>query len=373
VLVAGSQRALFDVPDDVAYLNTANMSPLLHAVRAAGARALERRAAPWSIAAADWFTDVERLREAYARVLGVDAEGVALVPSTSYGLAVAARNLTAAAGDEVVVLAAEYPSNYYTWQRFCARTQAELATVEREPGQSWTEAIVARTGERTRIVAVPNVHWTNGAPVDLVEVAAAARAAGAWLVVDASQSLGALPLDVSTVAPDFVVAVGYKWLLGPLGVGCLYVAEQHRDGEPLEENWINRAGSEDFASLVDYVDEYRPGARRYDVGQRTNFGLVPMAIAAAEQLIEWTIEGVAEALATVTDEIGRRATELGLNVPPHGPHMLGVEVPPELAAVLGPRLQAQGVVVSIRGSSLRIAPHLHTTADDVDRLIDALR
>jgi selenocysteine lyase/cysteine desulfurase len=374
-MTLGSQHALFDVPEEIAYFNTANMSPLLRSVRAAGESGLARRAMPWSVSADDWFTDVERLREGVAALVGVTADGVALVPATSYGLAVAARNLHARAGDQILVLAQEYPSNYYTWRRFCERTGAAQVVVEREPGQSWTDAVLARIGERTRVVAVPNVHWTNGAVLDLEPVAAAARHAGAALVIDASQSLGAMPLDVSVVQPDFIVAVGYKWLLGPFGLGYLYVAEQHRDGEPLEENWINRAGSEDFAALVDYTDAYREGARRFDVGQRTSFGLVPMAIAAIEQLRAWGVGGVAAGVGAVTDEIARRADGLGLTVPAaaqRGPHMLGVELPRDVARRLGARLGEHGVIASVRGSSLRLAPHLHTTAADIDRLTDAL-
>src|SRR5881275_659253 len=115
----GSQRHLFEVPSEVAYFNTASMSPLLATVREAGSSGLARRAAPWLMAASDWFDDVERLREAYAGILGTEADGVALIPATSYGLAVAARNIRATPDDHVVVLAREYPSNYYTWRRFC--------------------------------------------------------------------------------------------------------------------------------------------------------------------------------------------------------------------------------------------------------------
>jgi selenocysteine lyase/cysteine desulfurase len=375
MMPVGSQRDLFDVPDDIVYMNTANMSPLLRAVREAAERGLAQRAAPWRITAADWFTDVERVRTGFAGVMGVESEGVAVVPSTSYALAIAARNLAARAGEQVLVLAAEYPSNYYTWKRFCERTRSDLVVVEREPGQSWTDAVLAYTGERTRLVAVPNVHWTDGSWVDLPAVAIAARRAGAALVIDASQSLGAVPLDVASIQPDFVVSVGYKWLLGPFGLGCLYVAEQHRDGEPLEENWINREGSDDFASLVDYADLYRPGSRRFDVGQRTNFGLVPMAVAATQQLLEWTVAGVAASLEAVTDEIANRASELGLSVPvrdQRGPHMLGIKVPRDRAIALGRQLEQAGIVASVRGSSLRIAPHLHTNASDIDRLLQAL-
>jgi selenocysteine lyase/cysteine desulfurase len=371
----GSQRHLFEVPDEVAYFNTANMSPLLHAVREAGESGLARRGAPWLVAAADWFSDVERLRDAYAAILGTDHDAIALIPASSYGLAIAARNVTATAGDQVLVLAEEYPSNYYTWRRFCLRTGAELVVVEREGGASWTEAVLAQITDRTRVLAVPNVHWTDGSLLDLEAAVAAARRIGALVVIDASQSLGALPLDVSRLRPDFVVSVGYKWLLGPLGVGCLYVDRRYRDGEPLEENWINREGSDDFAALVNYTDEYRPGARRFDVGQRTSFGLVPMAIAAAEQLLDWTIAEVGSSLREVTDQIAQRAADLGFAVPAtdqRGPHMLGIALPPDATRRLARRLADEGVVASIRGTSLRIAPHLHTTQSDVDRLLGAL-
>ncbi len=247
--------------------------------------------------------------------------------------------------------------------------------VEPERGATWTDAVLAHITDQTRVLAVPNVHWTDGSLLDLQAAVTAARRVGAMVVIDASQSLGALPLDVSRLRPDYVVSVGYKWLLGPLGVGCLYVDQQHREGEPLEENWINRAGSEDFTALVNYSDQYRPGARRFDVGQRTSFGLVPMAIAAAEQLLDWTVTEVGSSLRGVTDQIADRAAELGFAVPSRdhrGPHMLGIELPREVASGVARRLGDDGVVASIRGSSLRIAPHLHTTQSDVERLLGAL-
>ena len=301
-----------DVPRDVAYFNSANLSPLLHAVREAGASGLERRARPWTIAQGDWFSDVERLRAAFGGLIGADAEGVALVPATSYGFAVAARNLPLEPGDRVVVLAEEYPSGVYTWRAATRAAGAEIVTVEREPGQSWTDAVLAVLDDRVSIVSVPHVHWTDGALVDLAAVSALSHEIGARLVIDGSQSVGAMPLDVAALRPDLVVTVGYKGLRGPFGRGYLHVAEEHRDGEPAEQNWIGRAGSEDFARLVDCRDEYQPGSRRFDVGQRTKFELVPMAVAALEQLGAW------------------------------------------------------------RGESLRIAPHLHVTEDDIACLMDAL-
>ncbi|WP_030441893.1 aminotransferase class V-fold PLP-dependent enzyme [Actinoplanes subtropicus] len=370
-----SERHLFDVPDEVAYFNTASLSPVLRSVRAAGESALRRRARPWEIAEADWFADVERLRALAGRLVGGDGEGIALVPATSYGFAVAAANLALAAGQQVLVLADEYPSGVYTWRRAVESAGAGLRTVTRQPGQTWTEAVLTAIDERVGIVSVPNVHWTDGGLVDLERVAAAARAAGARLVVDASQSLGVLPLDVAALRPDFVVAVGYKWLLGPFGRGYLWVAEEHREGRPLEENWIVRAGAEDFAALVDYRDEYLPGARRYDHGGRTQFEVTPMAVAALEQVLAWGPAHIAATLGLLTAEIANRITaaDAGFTVAePRGPHLLGIRVPGGATGRVAAALRDANCFVARRGDAVRVAPHLHVTATDIDRLVTTL-
>jgi selenocysteine lyase/cysteine desulfurase len=313
---SGSQREAFDVPADIAYFNTANLAPQLRCVRQAGEAALSSRARPWDISPGDWFADVDRLRAGFGRIIGGDPNGIALVPATSYGFATAARNIPLSDGDRVLVLSDEYPSGVYTWQAAARESGAEMLTVSREDGQTWTEAVLAALDERVAVVSVPNVHWTDGAAVDLRAVADRARAVGARLVIDGSQSIGAMPIDVPALEPDFIISVGYKWLLGPFSVSYLYVAERYREGQPLEQNWISRADSQDFARLVDYRDDYQPGARRFDAGQRTNFELVPMAIAAVEQILDWGVADIADHLATLTGEIGRACTALGLNVAP---------------------------------------------------------
>jgi selenocysteine lyase/cysteine desulfurase len=371
----GANRAAFDITDDVAYFNTSNLSLQLHTVRAAGQAALDQRARPWTISAQDWFTDSEAARSLFADLISATADDIALVPATSYGFAVAARNLPLPAGQRVLVLAEEYPSGVYTWRRATRRAGAEMLTVAREPGQSWTEAVLARIDERVAIVSVPNVHWTDGALIDLAAVAHRAHDVGAALVIDASQSLGALPLDVTELRPDYVVSVGYKWLLGPFGLGYLYVDQRHCDGEPLEENWILRADSDDFARLVDYRDEYQPGARRFDVGQRTNFELMPMAVAALRQLLTWQVSNIAHALAQVTTDIETRVADVGLQPIPadeRGPHLLGVTIPAEIRGHVLQTLATAHCFAAVRGGALRIAPHLHTNQADVDTLVAAL-
>jgi selenocysteine lyase/cysteine desulfurase len=368
-------RAPFEVPEEITYLNTANLAPPLRSVRAAGEAALARRDQPWTISSDDWFSDVERLRGLFAQVIGADAEGVAMIPATSYGLAVAAANLSAEPGDRVLVLEEEYPSAVYTWRAFARRTGAQVQTVGREEGQSWTEAILEALDERTRVASLTNVRWTNGALIDLEPVCERVHELGASLVLDVSQSAGAMPLEVSRLRPDFLVSVGYKWLLGPLSLGYMYVDERHRDGEPIEHNWILRAGSENFARLVDYTDELQPGSRRFDVGARTNFILTPMAIAALEQVLGWSVPEIERSLAAVTSAIEAGARERDLNViaaRDRGPHIIGIELPEARREAIVNELAARDVYAGLRSSWLRVAPHLHTTEEDLRRLFAAL-
>ena len=370
-----AQRDRFDIPDTIAYFNTANLAPHLRAVRAAGEAALDRRGRPWAITPPDWFTDVEHLRSLFGRLVGADAEGVALIPATSYGFATAARCIQLAAGQRILVLAEEYPSGVYAWRTAARHSGAEILTVARQPGQGWTEAILAALDDRVAVVSVPNVHWTDGALIDLARVAEAAHHLGARLVIDASQSLGAMPLSVDELRPDFVFSVGYKWLLGPFGRGYMWMAERHRVAEPLEQNWISRADSEDFARLVEYRDDYQPGARRFDVGQRTSFELTPMAIAALEQILDWRVARIAASLGAITTEIANRLADIGLQPVPvdlRARHMLGVHLPEDLRPAVIPALTAANCFAALRGSSLRIAPHLHTTTTDIDRLVTVL-
>ena len=371
-----SQRHVFEIPDDIAYLNCAYMSPQMRPAREAAGRALERRAQPWKITPADFFRETEEARALFAELVGSDADGVAIVPSVSYGMAVAAANVEVERGQKVVVLEEQFPSNVYCWRELGNRTGAKLVTVRRPADGEWTDAVLDQIDESTAVVSVPNCHWTDGTLLDLARIGDAARAAGATFVVDAIQSLGAYPLDVKEVRPDFLVCPSYKWLLGPYGLGFLWVDEKNRGGTPIEHNWINRAGSEDFAHLVKYRDDFQPGARRYDVGERSNFILLPMALAALRQILSWGVENISETLADLTGLVEEEAAKLGMEATPasiRAPHMLGLRIGSRVPEDLATRLAGQGVYISVRGDSLRVSPHLYNTGEDVSRLFSALK
>jgi selenocysteine lyase/cysteine desulfurase len=364
----------FDIPAEIAYFNCAAISPLVHGAREAAEAALRRRAQPWRIGLEAWYEETEARRSLFAELMGCDVQGVALTPSSSYGLAVAANNLGANPGQRILVLADEFPSGIYTWRAFAKRTGAEMLTVTRRAGESWTEAVLAATDERVAIVSVPNVHWTDGALIELPVIAQRTREIGARLVIDASQSASVIPIDFSAVQPDFLVTVGYKWMMGPYGLSYLWVAERHRGGAPLEENWMPRAGSEDFSRLVDYQEEYRPGAQRFDMGHRAAFELTPAANVALKQLLAWRADGLEARLRERTDAVAAAARDLGLRLTSdaRGPHLMGVALPAGAAKRASDIFKAANVHLSFRGDAIRIAPHLYNTSDDIARLTAAL-
>ena len=370
-----SQRSLFDIPDDVAYLNCPYLGPLMRPVVEAGHAGVDRKARPWEITPPDFFSEAETARSVFAQLIGGDAEGVAIIPSVSYGIATAAKNLRIERGQSVVVLAEQFPSNVYEWRAAAQRAGGRVVTVPRPPDHDWTRSLLDHVDDDTAIVAVPNCHWTDGTVLDLARVREATRSAGAALVVDAIQSLGARPFDVAAVQPDWLVTAVYKWMLGPFGLGFCWAAPHHRDGEPLERNWITRAGAEDFTGLVEYTDDFAPGARRYDMGERSSFVNLPMAIAAMEQILEWGVPAIESYAGALTDEAAEGAEELGWEVAPaaaRSRHLIGLRRPGGIPEKLPALLKDANVSVSVRGDSIRVSPHVYNDREDVARLLEVL-
>ena len=371
----GSQRELFEIPENIVYLNCAYMSPQIRRAREVGEKAVSRKSRPWELTPEDFFEEAEEVRALFAQLVGGDTGGVAIIPSVSYGISVAAANVSVREGQKILILEDQFPSNVYAWRVLAEQSGARLVTVSRPEDFDWTSALREEIDADTAVVAVPNCHWTDGSLVDLARVGESVREADAALVVDAIQSLGAHPFDVSEIQPDFLVASSYKWLLGPYGIGFMYIGEKYREGSPIEHNWINRRGSQDFSGLVAYEDAFQPGARRYDVGERSNFALLPMAAVALQQLIDWEVDNVSETIGALTDRIEEKAGKLGIAAIPKGRrvrHMIGLKLGTEAPDDLARRLTDHNVFVSVRGESVRVAPNLYNTEEDVERFFDVL-
>ena len=382
-MILPNQRRRFAIPREVAFLNCAYMAPLMDAVVAAGEAGLRAKTQPWRIATPDFFDDGEALRAAWASLLGAPPDHLALTTSASYGISLAANAVAVEPGRRVLLAAEQFPSNVYPWIEKARRSGGEARFVPRPEDHDWTRAVLEQLDERAAVVALPQVHWAYGTVFDLERIGRRAREVGAALVLDLTQSLGALPVDLGRIRPDFAAGAAYKWLLGPYSLGYLYADPARLDSEPLEHNWIQRGNARDFAGLVDYTDDRQAGARRFDAGERSNFALVPAALAAARQLVEWGPENIAETLAPMTARLARDAAAFGFTAVPESlraPHYLALSLPAPLAGGPGSdaadrvraALAERGVFVSVRGSSVRITPHLYNDEADLDSFRDAL-
>ena len=359
------QRALFELPEAVSYLDAAAWAPLPLPVREAAAWGMRAKTQPWLKARDAAQALSERARAAAAALVGATADDIAIVGSVSHGMATAARNLRFPPGGRVLRVAGEFPSHRLVWDRLAAEQGLVVEEVARPADGDWTAALLAaihRPGARPLALATLSpLHWSDGTLMDLDQLGPAVRRLGAALVVDATQVVGAMPVDVARWQPDFVAFPTYKWVLGPYSLAFLYAAPHRQDGSPLEVH----SGNQD-----------QPGARRYDKGECRDPLLLPMASAGMELVAGWGAPAIAARLRALTSRLAEGAERLGFSAPPavqRSPHIIGLALPGGLPVGLIDGLQAEGVFVSDRLGTLRISPHVWANEADVERCLNALR
>ncbi len=373
------QAQLFDLPDSITYLNGAYMAPQLKEITKIGIHNLKRKANPSNISGAAFFEQKALIKKRYSRLINnPDPDRIAIVASVSYGMANVVNNIDFASGDQIVVLDQQFPSNVYPWNTLVNTHNVTIVTVA-SPGlvnnrsELWTQSVIAAINPKTKVVALPHVHWADGTLLDLVAIRKKATEVGAYLIIDGTQSVGALPFNIEQIQPDALICAGYKWLLGPYSIGLAYYGPRFDNGTPIEHNWINRAGSEDFANLVNYQDQYKPKANRYDVGEASNFILLPMLLAAINQLLIWTPEAIQQYCKKITAAPLDVLSSKGFYVIPEhsrGHHLFGIYIPDghHIEAIKA-RLDAHNIIVSYRGNAIRISPYVHNTQQQMEKLI----
>jgi selenocysteine lyase/cysteine desulfurase len=376
-MIIPNQKKLFSIPDEVVFLNCANMSPITENVRQAAIEAINKRSTPWKIKSDDWFQPVEELKTLFARIINTNKDYISIIPAASYGIAIAAKNIKLQANQKIILLHEEFPSNVYAWRELSKNSGATIVTIKRKEGQNWTDALLESIDANTGLVSICNCYWTDGSLIDLEPVSEKIRLVGAKLVIDASQSAGAYPINVTKIKPDFLVAAGYKWLMSPYGLSYLYSDEQYHDtGEPIEYSWMPKKGSEDFTALLDYVDGYKSGARRFDAGEHPAFIHVPMAITALTQILDWGIENIQETITILTDAIEDKTRQLGFSTPVkrnRAGHIIGITLSEKQANHFKAILTENKIYVSFRGANLRISPHVYNDLDDIQRFFECIK
>jgi selenocysteine lyase/cysteine desulfurase len=375
-----SQRALFDMPRDVCYMNAAGWGPMPLATQEAGRAAMNRKGQPWKLAGDLASQQNERARSAAAALIGADPGDITLISSVGYGVASAAKIVDIPKGSRVVVLDNDHTSPVLEWTVRAPAGGFTIDTVKQPADGDWTtavlEAIERKGAVPLAMVSISSVHWSDGGAVDLARIAPAAKKAGGMLLVDATHDAGVRPIDVKTLDPDFLIFPTYKWLLGPYGRAFMYVAKRRQNGVPLEQASIGRKGvsAEDTVYFRDL--SYKDDARRYDMGERDHFVTMEMASIGMEMMAKWGNEAVVERMSMLTDRLAEGLGNLDvrlLDKKVRAPHVLCVTFPKGMAPDLPKKLAAEGVHAAPRLGRLRISPHVYNDEQDVDRFVEVFR
>lgn len=376
-----SQKHLFQLPDDIVYLNCAYMSPLLKSVEEAGIKGIFRKRNPSSIKPDDFFNEAEEIRLKLANIINASPQQIAIIPSASYGLKSVINNLPVNNGKHAITVAEEFPSDYYTILNWCKKNDKELKVISPpnypgDRGKNWNAKILEAINADTAVVIISSIHWTDGTKFDLQKIGERCKEVNALFVVDGTQSVGALPIDVTMYRIDALICAAYKWLLGPYSIGFAYFSEYFNQGIPLEDTWMNKPNANDFTSLISYVDGYKPGAARYNVGEFSNFILLPMLNAALVQIIDWKVNLIQDYCGNLIKPLVQLLKEKDFWMEDEKyrtNHLFGFLLPQRVSPThLLEKLHERKIFVSMRGNAIRVSLHLYNTERDIEALIEVL-
>lgn len=374
-----SQKHLFSIDEDVVYFNIASFSPAFKSVEEAGIKAINKKSQPQLIKSADLFEPVVELRKLFAKIIDEDdVNRVVTVPSVSYGLATVANNITLKKDDEIIIVEEQFPSNYYVWEALAIKFDAKIITIKQpEHIDNWNQHILNHINPKTALVAIGQIHWANGFIFDLKAIRVKTKAVNALLIIDGSQSIGALPFSIKNIQPDALVCAGYKWLFGPYGCAYAYYGDYFDNGEPIEYSWVNRKNSEYLSGLTSYQSDYKPKAHRYAMGQSGSFIYVKTQIEALKEVIKISAFELQDYCYQISESWLEKLHELGFESDaPHirAKHLFGIKIPSKINAEdLKSHLEKHNIYVSIRGNYMRLSCHIFNTESDFEKLYNTLK
>ena len=367
--------------ENATYLNLAGMAPMPKVSLKAVQTALEAKKFPHQKPDSIFFEVPNRLRANIAQLIGAKQDEVALTTGASTGAIAVAHALSWKAGDEVVTSKAEFPLQYAVWTPMEERAGIRLKAVAPQGKFLTADDLIAALTPRTRLVSISHVRFDDGSLLDVPRVSQACHEQGALLLLDVSQSCGAIPMDVTNLGADFLVCAGYKWLLGAFGTGFFWIKRELLSAvRPAPFYWMAVAGSHNFAKLDFANPKPSESAKRWDTPEwasHFNFNL-----AALDASVEFVLRAGPETVRAhnhaLIDSLFARlpmdrcvaASPLERNL--RGPYGCFVARTPEKTAELYARLRAENVYVSLRESKIRVSPYLYNTIQDVDRLVSLI-
>lgn len=376
------QKDLFQLDSDVHYLNGAYMSPQLKSVEAAGIHGIHRKNNPQRITQDDFFGSTENVKRQFGKLINSSPERVAIIPSVSYGMANAVQNLPLDNGNEAIIVGEEFPSDYYALADWCESHNKSLRTIPMpaspENGASeWNAQIMESITLDTAAIVISSIHWANGIIFDLKAIGKRCQETDTRFLVDGTQSVGAMNIDVQDCRIDALVCAGYKWLLGPYSLGLAYYGQSFDNGNPIEQSWMNRINAREFSGLTAYTDSYLPYSARYNVGEFSNFVLCPMLDISLTQILAWGVNNIQEYSQALSWPLISFLQNNGFIIEKEGhraSHMFGVQLPSHINPMqLMQTLRSQNIIVSVRNGALRISMHVYNTVEDIEALIQVMQ
>ncbi len=372
VNIAALRAAEFPWTSEAIYLNAAGIGPLPERTRRVVEEFARLKAAPHRLPDRVLAGTLAESRRLVARLINADPAEIALATNTSYGVNLAARSLPLEPGEIVLVSDREFPANVYPWMALQEKgVRFEVAPLTADGWPDEDHLIERIADPRVRVLAVSLTQFSSGYTVDLGRLSEAARASGTFLVVDAIQAVGQLPVDVRATPVDILACGAQKWLLSPWGSGFVYVRSELASSlPPADVGWLAFEGTDDFTNLTRYNPTLRSDARRFELvtlpfqdfaGMNASLGL----------LLEVGIEAIRDHLTQVCQPVYDWAAHSGARlrspVGAHGSAILCIEVPDVQSAYQ--RLRAAGIVATVREGALRLSPHLYNTPAEMERVV----
>jgi len=366
-------RRYFPVTEGYLYLNHAGVSPISLLVKEAVEKFLTHSNQNGIVGIERLFSRGEEIRESIARFVGAEKEEIAYVRSTSHGLSLVAEGIDWREGENVVTASCEFPSNVYPWMNL-QRRGIETRFVDPVEGRINLDDLSAAIDGKTRVVSLSWVEYGNGFRNDLEAIGRLCRERGVWFCVDGIQGVGAIPLDLSRLPVDVLAADGHKWLLGPEGIGFLYVSQRVLDRiHPVIVGWHSVIHPLDFEDLEFTL---RRDAAKFEEGSPSFMGIMALG-AAVDLLAEVGVDRVWKRIAGFIEHAVTGLERRGYEIvsPREEPHRSGIltfrsrdHSPEKLFRIL-----TEGkIVVAVRGGGIRISPHFYNTIEEIDRFLDQL-
>src|ERR1700674_813898 len=365
--------------EDATYLNAVAQGPLPRVALHAASQALEWKKFPHTIPESLYLDLPNRIRTSLANLIGGAAGEIAITTGTSSGLAAVAAGLEWKSGDEVLIARGEFPAHFTTWLPMQVAGKLKVMVVEPRERFVTADDFIAHIGPRTRLVSTSLVRFDNGVRLDAAKIARACQDAGALLLLDGAQCVGAMPMDVRALGADFLTASGYKWLLSPYGTGFFWarseLIEQMRVG-PFY--WMALEDADEFHTLSTGVYNLAKGARRWDSPETASFSNLAAMDASLELILRVGVETVWDharrLIAMMIERLPRDRYVLAspASADDRGSYSCVAARKPEMTGQMFERLRAAQVHVSLREGALRISPHLYNSERDIDRLLTVL-